>query len=98
MARNGVVRRWFSGRDTFGLAAEVIQTLLKALSRETRIPCNPHSFGRGSAVHLVKSGLSTHIVQSLGGPETIAMVERYTKSLSFDDALQLYRQVNGSKV
>jgi hypothetical protein len=35
------------------------------------------------------------MVQALGGWEITAMVERYTKSLSFDDALQLYRQVNG---
>jgi len=31
----------------------------------------------------------------LNGWETIAMVERYSKSLTFDDALRLYRQVNG---
>lgn len=42
-----------------------------------------------------KARLSTTLVQSLGGPESIAMVERYTESLNFDDALQLCRQVNG---
>jgi len=35
-------------------------------------------------------------VQALGGWESIAMVERYSKSLGFDDALQVYRNVNGS--
>ena len=30
--------------------------------------------------------------------ETIAMVERYSKSLKFDNALQLYKQVNGGEV
>jgi len=63
----------------------------------TGIHCNPHSFRRGFAVHLVKSGLSTRVVQSLGGWETIAMVERYTRSLDFDDGLQPYKQVNGSE-
>jgi hypothetical protein len=39
-------------------------------------------------------GLSTRVVQSLGGWESIAMVERYTKSLTFDDALQVYMAKN----
>ena len=91
LAGNGVVRQWFSEHDSFGLSAEGIQTVLKILTRETGIRCNPHSFRRGFAVHLVKSGLSTRVVQSLGGWESIAMVERYTKSLTFYDALQVYR-------
>ena len=94
LAGNGDVRQWFGEHDSFGLTAEGIQTTLKLLSRETGIRCNPHSFRRGFAVHLVKSGLSTRVVQSLGGWESIAMVERYTKSLSFYDALQVYRAVN----
>jgi integrase/recombinase XerC/integrase/recombinase XerD len=94
LAGNDLVRQWFSKHDSFGLTAEGIQTVLKILSRETDIRCNPHSFRRGFAVHLVKSGLSTRVVQSLGGWETIAMVERYTKSLNFHDALQVYRSVS----
>jgi len=90
LAGNGIVKDWFAEHDSFGLTAEGIQTLLKILSKETGIHCNPHSFRRGFAVHLVKSGLSTRVVQSLGGWESIAMVERYTKSLSFYDALQIY--------
>jgi hypothetical protein len=31
------------------------------------------------------------VVQALDGCETIAMVERYSKSLTFDDALQPYK-------
>ena len=91
LAGNGDVRQWFSEHDSFGLTAEGIQTVLKILTGETGIRCNPHSFRRGFAVHLVKSGLSTRVVQSLGGWESIAMVERYTKSLTFYDALQVYR-------
>jgi integrase/recombinase XerC len=83
LAGNGMVKDWFSEYDSFGLTAEGIQTVLKILSRETGIRCNPHSFRIGFAVHLVKSGLSTRVVQSFGGWESIAMVERYTKSLSF---------------
>jgi len=50
------------------------------------------------ATHNLKSGLSTRIVQALGGCENIAMVERYSKSLSFGDALKLYKQVNGGEI
>jgi integrase/recombinase XerC/integrase/recombinase XerD len=97
LSGNGIVKDWFSEHDSFGLTAEGIQTTLKLLSRETGIRCNPHSFRRGFAVHLVKSGLSTRVVQSLGGWESIAMVERYTKSLSFYDALQVYHSVNNDE-
>ena len=98
LAGNGVVQQWFTGHDSFGLTAEGIQSVFKILSRETGIRCSPHALRRGFAVHLVQSGLSTRVVQSLGGWESIAMVERHTKSLSFDDALQLYKQVNGGDV
>ena len=50
------------------------------------------------SVHQIKSGLSTRVVQALGGWETIAMVERYSKSLTFVDALQLYKQVSDCEV
>ncbi|MGD2065078.1 MAG: tyrosine-type recombinase/integrase [Dehalococcoidia bacterium] len=65
--------------------------MLNGLSKETGIRCDTHSFRRGFAVHQIKSGLSTRVVQALDGCETIAMVERYSKSLTFDDALQPYK-------
>jgi site-specific recombinase XerD len=94
LAGNGMVREWFRSHDSFEISPHGIQTMLKRLSKEAGIKCNPHAFRRGFAVHQVKSGLSTRVVQALGGWETIAMVERYSKSLTFDDALQLYKQVN----
>jgi len=63
LSGNGLVRQWFTEHNSFGLTAEGIQTILKILCRETSIHCNPHSFRRGFAVHLVKSGLSTRVVQ-----------------------------------
>ena len=68
--------------------------MLKRLKAETGIQCNAHSFRRGFCVHQVKSGLSTRVVQALGGWENLTMVEKYSKSLSFDDALSLYHQIN----
>ena len=63
-----------------------------------RVARKVHSFRRDFTVHQVKSGLFTRVVQALGGWVTIAMFERYSKSLTFDDALQLYKQVNGGEV
>jgi len=70
--------------------------MLKRLARETRIQCNAHSFRRGFCVHQVRSGLSTRVTQALGGWESISMVERYSKSLTFDDAVSVYLNVNGN--
>ena len=96
LAGNGIVREWFSSHDSFELSRGGVQTMLKRLGAETGIHCNAHAFRRGFAVHQIKSGLSTRVVQALGGWEQITMVERYSKSLAFGDALQLYKQVNGS--
>jgi len=98
LAGNGVVRQWFSGHNTFEIAKGGAQTMLKKLKAASGIPCNAHSFRRGFCVHQLKSGLSTRVVQTLGGWENIAMVERYSKSLSFDDAFVIYRQVNGRQL
>ncbi|HUV45746.1 MAG TPA: hypothetical protein VMW45_01605 [Dehalococcoidia bacterium] len=43
----------------------------------------------------MKSGLSIRLVQALGGWEQISMVEHYSRFLTFDDALSIYRKVNG---
>jgi integrase/recombinase XerD len=97
LAGNGLVRQWFSEHDSFELNKGGAQTMLKRLMAETGIQCNAHAFRRGFAVYQIKSGLSTRVVQALGGWEQISMVERYSRSLTFDDALQLYEQVNGSE-
>ena len=94
LAGNGVVKQWFSQHDSFEITPRGIQVLLQRLGKETGFHCNPHSFRRGFCVHQVKSGLSTRIVQALGGWDTISMVENYSKSLGFDEALSLYRQIN----
>jgi integrase/recombinase XerC len=96
LAGNELVREWFSNRNSFEISRAGIMTMLKRLSKTSGIKCNPHSFRRGFAIHNLKSGLSTRIVQSLGGWESIVMVERYSRSLAFEDALQVYNNVNGS--
>ena len=90
LSGDGFIRKWFSEHDSFGLDVSGIQTMLKRLSFTTGIKCNPHSFRRGFAVYNVKNGLSTRIVQTLGGWASLSMVERYTASLTFEDALKAY--------
>jgi integrase/recombinase XerC len=98
LAGNGLVHKWFTQHETFEISKPGAQTMLKRLAKESGIKCNPHSFRRGFCVHQVKSGLSTRVVQALGGWETISMVEKYSKSLTFDDALSIYHRVNNSEV
>ena len=95
LAGNGVVKQWFSQHYSFEITPRGIQVMLKRLGKETGLRCNPHSFRRGFCVHQVKSGLSTRVVQALGGWDRITMVEHYSKSLDFDSALELYLKVNG---
>jgi site-specific recombinase XerD len=95
LAGNGLIRQWFNKHDSFEITKGGAQTMLKRLKAESGIVCNAHSFRRGFCVHQVKSGLSTRVVQALGGWENITMVERYSKSLSFDDALHVYHANNG---
>jgi site-specific recombinase XerD len=94
LAVNGIIRQWFSTHESFEITKCGAQTMLKRLRAESGITCNAHSFRRGFCVHQIKCGLSTRVVQALGGWENITMVEKYSKSLNFDEALSLYRQVN----
>ncbi|MBA7716117.1 Tyrosine recombinase XerC [subsurface metagenome] len=97
----GMLKEWLSqydsnGGNIWGIQKWGIQTMLKRLRRDTGIQCNPHSFRRGFACNLHKRGLSTLSIMHLGGWEDLTMVMRYTKSITFDDCLEHYRQANNS--
>jgi site-specific recombinase XerD len=94
LAGNGIVKDWFTKHDSLGITPRGIQTMLLRLGQATGIKCNAHSFRRGFCVHNVKSGLSNKVIQSLGGWETPSMVSHYAASLTFDDALKVYKSVN----
>ena len=72
--------------------------MLSRLSIATSIKCNAHSFRRGFACNLHKKGLSTLSIMHLGRWSSLDMVTRYTKSITFDDCLELYKKVNGGGV
>jgi len=73
-----------------------IQDMLTRLSQKVGFPCNAHGFRRGFACHLHKRGLSTLSIMNLGRWSSLDMVTRYTRSITFDDCLELYKEVTES--
>ena len=83
-----------NGHTLFGIKPRGIQDMLSKLSVKVGFPCNAHSFRRGFACNLHRKGLSTLSIMHLGRWSSLDMVERYTKSITFDDCLELYQKVN----
>ncbi len=96
LAGNSIVRDWFTKNDSLVMTPHGIQTMLRRLGKATGIHCNPHSFRRGFCVHNVKTGLSNKVIQSLGGWESPDMVSHYAQSLTFEEALSLYKTANSN--
>jgi integrase/recombinase XerC/integrase/recombinase XerD len=76
--------------NVWGIGVFGIQNMLKRLERETGIMCNPHSFRRFFAIELRKRGVDSQTIQYLGGWESLAMVERYSKAAKQEVALAEY--------
>ena len=77
----------------FGLTSHSIQTMLYRLYEKTGIPCPAHSFRRGFAVHLRRQGLTEMDIMELGRWSSTAMVKRYSRAYTFDDAAQRYQPI-----
>ena len=75
----------------WGINRGGIITLLQRLERDTGIPCNPHTFRRTFACLLRKAGVDTMTIKDLGRWESLEMVQRYTRSVTFNDALKFYK-------
>lgn len=75
----------------WGLKSRGIQYMLEYLAEETGLRCNPHTFRRTFACLLRKAGVDTMTIKDLGRWESLEMVQRYTRSVSFNDSLKLYR-------
>jgi integrase/recombinase XerD len=90
ISRNG------HGETLFGMKPRGIQDMLRRLSEQVGFPCNAHSFRRGFACHLHKKGLSTLSIMNLGRWSSLDMVTRYTRSITFDDCLELYQRATNS--
>ena len=63
--------------------------MLNDYRKKTHLPCNAHTFRMTFASNLHRRGVDVEHIMRLGGWETLDMVVRYTKSVEFDDSLQL---------
>jgi len=70
-----------------------VKTILDDLKKETGLPCNPHTFRRTFACLLRKQGLYCSTIKDLGRWESLEMVQRYTRSATFQDSMQFYKGV-----
>ena len=90
------LKQWLSeynpnGGNIWGLNKWGITSLLRRLEVKTGIKCNPHTFRRTFACLLRKSGVDTMTIKDLGRWESLEMVQRYTRSITFEDSLKHYK-------
>ena len=88
-----VVNQNGNGSNIWHMKRKSIQCMLFELAHNTGMPCNAHAFRRGFACNLHRKGLSTLDIMHLGGWSDLSMVLRYTRSITFEDCLKHYRQV-----
>ncbi len=92
-----LLKQWLSeykpiyGNNIWGINRYGIQIMLKRLKIATGIPCNAHCFRRAFASTLRRSGLDTMTIKDLGRWESLEMVQRYTRSVTFQDSLKFYK-------
>jgi site-specific recombinase XerD len=77
--------------NIWGLNQWGIVTMLRRLEEATSLPCNPHTFRRTFACLLRKAGVDTMTIKDLGRWESLEMVQKYTRSITFQDSLKFYR-------
>ena len=92
----GYLREWLAqyqpnGGNVWGLNQWGITSMLRRLKEQTGLPCNPHTFRRTFACLLRKQGLDVLTIKDLGRWESLEMVQRYTRSVTFQDSLRLYK-------
>jgi site-specific recombinase XerD len=93
-----LLKQWLSeyspnGGSIWGINKWGIEDMLKQLKAKTSLPCNAHTFRRTFASILAKRGVDSLHIMRLGRWESIAMVERYTRSVKFEDSLKLYSSI-----
>jgi integrase/recombinase XerD len=79
------------GGNIWGLNRWGIISMLRRLKSCTGLPCNPHTFRRTFACLLRKAGLDVMTIKDLGRWESLEMVQRYTRSVTFSDSLRFYK-------
>ena len=89
------LREWLTlyqpNGNIWGLNQWGITSMLRRLEEATGLPCNPHTFRRTFASLLRKAGVDTMTIKDLGRWESLEMVQRYTRSVTFEDSLKHYK-------
>ena len=85
------IRQHQPNRNLWGLNQWGIASMLRRLKAATKLSCNPHTFRRTFACLLRKAGLDILTIKDLGRWESLEMVQRYTRSISFQDSLRFYK-------
>lgn len=89
------IKMWLSqyqpNGNIWGLNQWGITSMLRRLQRATGITCNPHTFRRTFACLLREAGVDVMMIKDLGGWESLEMVQRYTRSVTFDNSLKFYK-------
>lgn len=89
------VKMWLSqyqpNGNIWGLNQWGITSMLRRLEKATGIVCNPHVFRRTFACLLREAGVDVMTIKDLGGWESLEMVQRYTRSVTFNNSLKFYK-------
>ena len=84
------IQQYKPNGSIWGLSEWGIASMLRRLEKATGLPCNAHTFRRTFACLLRKAGVDTMTIKDLGRWESLEMVQRYTRSVSFNDSLKFY--------
>lgn len=91
------LKKWFREHqfngNIWGLNKWGIISMLRRLEKNSGLPCSPHVFRRTFACLLRKAGLDVMTIKDLGRWESLEMVQRYTRTVTFQDSLRFYRSV-----
>ena len=87
------LREHRSNGNIWGLNTWGIISMLRRLGKSSGLPCNPHVFRRTFACLLRKAGLDVMTIKDLGRWESLEMVQRYTRTVTFHDSLKFYKSV-----
>ncbi len=77
--------------NIWGLNEWGIASMLRRLESATGIRCNAHAFRRTFACLLRKAGVDVMTIKDLGRWESLEMVQRYTRSVRFQDSMRFYK-------
>ena len=87
---NAWLQQYQPNGNIWGLSEWGVASMLRRLEKSTGLQCNAHTFRRTFACLLRKAGVDTMTIKDLGRWESIEMVQRYTRSINFDDSLKFY--------